>query len=118
MPSTSDHDFNTEHFIPPVTHCMNITIHAGDYLYSGGEEGGRRVYVSIHDATFDPSTGIKHAANLLRVTRTIIGTNALLFPFNLVCLEIDDNCNHNHKNFRNLLALFGLFLLEKWKIST
>ena len=33
------------------------------------------MYVSVHDATFDPSTCIKHVANLLRVMRTRIGNN-------------------------------------------
>ena len=54
---------------------MNITSDAGDSLYIGCEEGGKCVYVSVHDATFDPSSCINHAANFLRVMRTIIGTN-------------------------------------------
>ena len=54
---------------------MNIKSDAGDFLYSGGEEGGGRVYASVYDDTFDPSTGIKHVANLLHVMRNIIGTN-------------------------------------------
>ena len=39
-PSASDHDFNTQLLIPPVTHRMNIKSGAGDSLCSGGEEGG------------------------------------------------------------------------------
>ena len=60
-PSSSDHDFNTENLIPPVTHRMNITSDSGDSIYSGGEEGGGCMYLSAHDATFEPSTGINHA---------------------------------------------------------
>ena len=52
-PSASDHDFNTEHLIPSVTHCMKVTSDAGDYLYSDGKEGGGCVYVSVHNATVD-----------------------------------------------------------------
>ena len=44
------------------------------------------MYVSVKNATFDPSTGIKHAANLFPVTRTSIDTNESLCPFYLVGL--------------------------------
>ena len=54
---------------------MNITSDAGDYIYSNGEEGGGGVYASVHDATFDPSTGIKHATNILHCMSTSIRTN-------------------------------------------
>ena len=85
-PSASDHDFNIEHLIPSVTHHMNITSDAGDSIYSGGEEGGGYVCVSFHDATFDPSTSIKNAVNLLRVMSNSIGTNESSCPFYLVGL--------------------------------
>ena len=74
-PSAYDHNFNTEHLIPSVNYCMNITSDAGDYIYSGGEEGWWRVYVSVDDAKFDPSTGIKHATNILHCMSTSICTN-------------------------------------------
>ena len=54
---------------------MNITSDAGDSIYSGDEEGGGCLYVSVHDAILYTSTGIKYAVNLLHVMRTIIGTN-------------------------------------------
>ena len=75
------------------------------------EEGVGRVYVSVHNATFDPSTSIKHAANLLRVMRTSICTNESLCPFYLVVLETDGSGNNNHKHVINNLALFDLFIL-------
>ena len=68
------------------------------------------MYLSVHDATFDPSNGIKRSAKLLHVMRTSIGTNESLCPFYLVGLEIDGVGDHNHKHFRNQLALFGLFI--------
>ena len=37
-PRASDHDFNTEHLIPSLTHIMSITSDAGYYIYSDSEE--------------------------------------------------------------------------------
>ena len=65
---------------------MNITSDTGYFLYSCGEEVGGSVYVSFHDAIFDPSNGIKHAANSLCVMSTSIGTNESSCPFYLVGL--------------------------------
>ena len=110
-PSASDQEFNTEHLIPSVTHRMNITGNTGGSLYSNGNEGGGRLYVSVHDATFDLSTCIKHTTNLLRVMRNIIGTNESLCTFYFVGLETDGGGNHNHKHVRNQIALFGVFIL-------
>ena len=67
--------------------------------------------MSVHNTTFDPLTGMKHAANLLRVMRTSIGTNESLCPFYLFFLEIYGGVNHNHKHVRNQIALFSLFLI-------
>ena len=96
--SVSDHDFNIEYLIPSVTHPMNITSDAEDSLYSSGEEVGFCVYVSVHYATFDPSTSIKHAANILRVIRTSIDTNELSCPFYLFFVETDGRGDNNHKH--------------------
>ena len=90
---------------------MNIKIDAGGSIYSGGEEVGGCVHVSVHDTTFDPSTGIKHATNLLCVISTSIGTNESSFPFYLVSLYTDGGGDHKPRHIRNQLALFGLFLL-------
>ena len=68
--------------------------------------------MSFHNKTFDPSTVINHAANMLCVIRTSIGTNESSCPFYLVGLETDDGSDRNHKHVINKLALFGLFLLE------
>ena len=73
---------------------MNITSDTWDSIYIGGEEGEVSLYVSVHDATFYPSTGIKHAANLLHVMRNRIGTNKSLCTFHLVGLETDGGGNH------------------------
>ena len=99
---------------------MNIISDAGDSIYIRGEEEGGYVYVSVHHAIFDPSTGIKHGANILCVMRTIIGTNESSCPFYLVGLETYGHGEHNHKHVRNQVALSGLFILgntEKLKMT-
>ena len=80
---------------------MNITSDAGDYLNIGSEEVGDRLYVYVHDAIFDPSTGIKHAANLLRVMRTSIVTNESLCPFYFIVPKTDGGGDYNHKQVLN-----------------
>ena len=67
--------------------------------------------MSVHDDTFDPSTGIKHAANLFCLMRTIIGTNEPPCPSYLVVLDKNGGGDHNHKHVRNQIALFSLFIL-------
>ena len=69
------------------------------------------MYVSFRYDTFDPSTFIKHAANILCVMRTRIGTNESSCPFYLVFLEKDYGGDHNHKHVLNKLTLFGRILL-------
>ena len=69
------------------------------------------MYVSFRYDTFDPSTVIKHAANILCAMRTSIGTNESSCPFYLVGLETDDGGDHNHNHVLNKLALFGRILL-------
>ena len=90
---------------------MNIKSDAGDSIYSGNEEGGGCVYVSVHDSIFDPSTSINHTTNLLPVMRTSIGTNESPCPFYLDGLETDGGGDHNHKHVQNQLTLFSLFLV-------
>ena len=41
----TDHDWNDEKLIPPVTLCMNITEIAGKSLYSGEPNGLRRFFI-------------------------------------------------------------------------
>ena len=69
------------------------------------------MYVSVHDDTFDPSTGIKHAVNLLCLMRTIIGTNEPPCPSYLVVPDTNGGGDHNHKHVRNQISLFSLFIL-------
>ena len=42
---------------------MNITETDGKYLYSGGPNGLRRIFVLVNSTTTDASTGLKHILN-------------------------------------------------------
>ena len=57
--------------------------------------------VSVHDATLDPSTGIKHVANLLCVMSISIGTNESLCPFYFIVPKTDGGGDYNHKQVLN-----------------
>ena len=49
---SSDHNFNTEHLIPSLTHCVNIKSDTGNSPYRGGNEGGGCMFVSIQYDAF------------------------------------------------------------------
>ena len=42
---------------------MNQYINPSDSLYSGITDGTGHTFMLLHDATFDPSLGYKHAAH-------------------------------------------------------
>ena len=42
---------------------MNLSRDLSDSLYSGGPNGHGRTYVSVHNNTLDPSSGLKHMAH-------------------------------------------------------
>ena len=86
---------------------MKIRGDAGDSIYNDGQEGGYCVYVSVHNTTLDPSTGIDYATNLLRMMSNIIGTNESSCPFYLVSQETYGSGDHNHKTAQNQLALLA-----------
>ena len=46
-----------------VIHNINQSTNPGDSLYSIGPDGTGRTFFSLHDATFNPSSGYKHAAH-------------------------------------------------------
>ena len=64
---TADHNWNSDKLIPYVTLCMNIIETAGKYLYSGGPNVTGRIFVSVHNATTDCSTGLKNIVDLYKV---------------------------------------------------
>lgn len=117
-PKASDHDFLSERGVASVIHRMNISNNPGDSLYSGGPDGHGRGYVSTHNATLDPSTGMKHIAHfyqyLLHVAREQSAVEDIdelkkELPY-VVLFETDGGPDHNLTFLKNQLALFGLFL--------
>ena len=48
---------------------MNLIETSGESLFSGGEYSNGRIYLPVHDATMDCSTGIKYVANLYIIMR-------------------------------------------------
>ena len=64
---SADHDCNYEKVIPSITLRMNITETAGESLYSGWPNGIGSIFVLVHNAITDCSTGIKHIANSYEV---------------------------------------------------
>ena len=46
---------------------MNITETAGEFIYSGGTNGLGSIFVLVHNATTDPSTGLKYIENSYEV---------------------------------------------------
>ena len=52
---------------PSITNRMNITETAAKLLYSGGPNGLGRIFVLVHNATTNHSTGLKNIANAYEV---------------------------------------------------
>ena len=132
QPGTSmeaaDHDFTHTRVVPSVIHLMNQSTYPGDSLYSGGPDGTGCTFVSVHDATLDPSSGMKNAAHfnqfLLRLAREHdagreISAEEIDSLAYLVLIECDGGPDHNLTFLSNQLALFGLFLVGKMdKLTT
>ena len=117
----TDYDFHNERVVPSVIHCQNISGNPGDSLYSGGPQGYGRTYMSVHDHTLDPSTGLKHCAHyyqyLLHVVKeeqSITGTAEELKEHlpHAVLIETDGGPDHNLTFLNNIISLLGLFLDE------
>ena len=62
--------FNADKFIPSVTLRINITETAGESLYSSGTNLLGYIFVSLHNATTDCSTGLKYIENTYDVLIT------------------------------------------------
>ena len=114
----ADHDFSCEKLTPSVTLRMNLTETPGESLFSGGKDGNGKIYVSLHDATMDHSTGFKHVANLYRImrdeaekaTQGLFGGEAKPTPY-YVLVECDGGPDHNLRHVGNQVSLFSLFLV-------
>ena len=106
--------------VSSVIHKFNLSKHPGDSLYSGRPDGTGQTFVALHDATLEPSTGLKHAAHfnqfLLKLKRdyeakghvTIDEVETLALA---VLLECNGGPDHNLTFLSNRLELLGLFLV-------
>ena len=116
-----DHDLGSiANIVPSIIHLMNQSTNLGDSLYSGGPDGTEFTTVSVHDATQDPSTSMKHVAHLHQFLQYLAfehGSGSELDFENIqslaymVLIECDGGPDHNLTFLYNQLALFGLFLI-------
>ena len=115
---TADHDWNEEKVIPPVTLRMNITEIAGKCLYSVGTNVLRRIFILVHNATTDGSTGIKHIVNMyqapinLSIKSRSAPSDQFIHPLTYhVWFENGDGNDHRGTTFPNQVVYLGIFLV-------
>mmetsp|Transcript_30445 Transcript_30445/g.69473 ORF Transcript_30445/g.69473 Transcript_30445/m.69473 type:complete len:957 (+) Transcript_30445:1194-4064(+) len=99
-----DHDFHNSNIIPSVELRCNIPNDISGSFFLGDKESGfGQIFVSLKDATFEPSNIFDHCASLISTTRKI-GLN----PTVLV-LQTDGGPDHSLKRVAVQLALVGMF---------
>ena len=64
-----DHEFSSEKLKPSATLRMNLIETPGESLFSGIKDVNGWVYMSVHDAMMDRSTGLNHVVNIYRMMR-------------------------------------------------
>ena len=67
---------------------MILSSEPGDSLFGGGSNSYQgKIFCALHDATLDPSSGLKHAANLLPVmNKNAMSENSLPYAVLAECL--------------------------------
>ena len=99
-----DHDFHCSNGIAAVTLRCNIPEDVSGSFFIGDEEGGfGQIFVTLRDATFDPSNVFDHCAQLIDCIRKK-GLN----PTVLV-LQTDGGPDHSLKRAATKLALIAVF---------
>eukprot|EP00957_Ditylum_brightwellii_P056136 4256207-Ditylum_brightwellii.AAC.2 len=101
----SDHDFISERVVQSVIHSINLSSNLSHSLYSGGPKGHGCTFVSVYNATLDPSNALKHSAHF----------NQCLQHKNLpyvVLIKNGSGPDHNLTHLRNILAAIGMFLVD------
>ena len=66
---TMDHDFHLANLIPSVTLDCNIPSDLSGSFFIGDEDGNGQIFVTLKDATFDPSNVFDHCAQLVDTIR-------------------------------------------------
>ena len=99
-----DHDFHCSNLIPAVTLQCNIPPDvSGSFFIGDEEEGNGQIFVTLRDATFDPSKVLDHCAQLIDALR-----KKGLSPTVLV-LQTDGGPDHSLKRVATKLALIATF---------
>lgn len=99
-----DHDFHCSNLITAVTLRCNIPACISQSFFIGNkEEGNGQIFVTVRDATFDPSNVFDHCAQMVDAIRKIG-----LDPTILV-LQTDGGPDHSLKRMATKLALIATF---------
>ena len=93
-----DHDFHTANLIPSVTLRCNIPDIISGSFFSGGDDGFGQIFVTIHDAIFEPSKVYNHTAQLIDVIVKLEVAPAVL------TLQTDCGGDHSIKRVATQLA--------------
>ena len=93
-----DHDFHIGNIVPSVSLCCNIPKEILGFFFIGGDDGKGQIFVTLHDAVFDPSRIFGHCAQLVRVLR-----KKGLHPTVLV-LQTDGGPDHSHSHVQGVMT--------------
>jgi len=93
-----DHDFTKFSLIPSVTLVVDIPSTMEGSWYDG------QVYVGFKDSIYEPSSCLRHSAELQNLLLTEIGSKSMLF------LYTDGGPDHRTRFISTQLALMALFL--------
>ena len=99
-----DHDFHNSNIITSVTLRCNIPDEVAGSFFVGDEETGEgQIFVTLRDATFDPSNVFDHCAQLV----DILKDNG--WKPTVLVLQTDGGPDHSLKRVVVQFALFALF---------
>ena len=98
-----DHDFHYANIIPSVTLRCNIPSETSGSFFAGGEDGIVQMFVTLKDATFDPSNVFDHCAQLIKTIK-----KKRLTPTVLV-LQTDGGVDHSLKRVATQLSMIAVF---------
>jgi hypothetical protein len=104
-PKAADHDWSTASIVPSVTLICNKPKCVGGSFFGGGENGCGEIFVTLKDATFQPSHVFDHSAQLIDVLST-----KHLKPMVLI-QQSDGGGDHNITFIKTQLAMIALFLV-------
>lgn len=98
-----DHDFHYANIVPSVTLRCNIPSEISGSFFAGDEDGIGQIFVTLKDATFDPSNVFDHCAQLIDTVK-----KKGLTPTVLV-LQTDGGSDHSLKRVATQLAMIAVF---------